>query len=162
MPDPEEVKRGIGVATGFIAYRIRSEFEVRRRLGRAGVSDEDVDATMVRLREMMLIDDAAFAGAFARDQMIGMKHGPIRVRNGLVKLGVDKEIAAAAIGEVLADHDTFETAMALGEKRWSNLQSVRDSETRRKRVYEFLVRRGYPFDESRSVVDELEKSIDRS
>ena len=67
MADPEDVKRGIGVATGFIAYRMRSEFEVKRRLKRAQLSDEDTAAVIAQMKDMRLIDDQAFAGAYARD-----------------------------------------------------------------------------------------------
>jgi regulatory protein len=158
MTDPEEVKRGVDVATGFISYRMRSEFEVRRRLRRAGLSELDVSSVIVRLKEMMLVDDSKFAGAYSRDQLLGMKRGPIRVRNGLSSLGVDKEIAAAAVEAVTAEHDTFELALNLGQRRWDKLGGSRDRSLRRKRVYEFLVRRGYPYDEARRVIDELERA----
>ncbi|MFV1979736.1 MAG: regulatory protein RecX [Rhodothermia bacterium] len=158
----EEVKRGIDVAVGFIAYRMRSEFEVRRRLKRARLDDEDVATVIARIKEMKLIDDRAFAGAYTRDQIIGRKRGPVRVKSGLTALGVSKEIAAVAIDEVVADHGTLAPAMELGEKRWGKLSRIRDQTSKKKRVYEYLVRRGYSFTDARHVVDELERTSGQS
>ena len=162
MASSQEVKRGVDVAVGFIAYRMRSEFEVRRRLKRARLNDEDVVAVITRIKEMKLIDDGAFAGAYTRDQIIGRKQGPVRVKVGLMALGVSKEIAAVAIEEVVVDHDTFAQAMVLGEKRWGQLSRIRDQTSRKKRVYEYLVRRGYSFADARHVVEELERASGQS
>ena len=162
MAGSEEVKRGIDLAVGFIAYRMRSEFEVRRRLKRARLGDEEVVVVIERIKEMRLIDDRAFAGAYTRDQIIGWQRGPMRVKSGLTALGVSKEIAADAIEEVFAEHDTAELAMALGEKRWGKLSRTRDQISRKKLVYDYLVRRGYSFADARYVVDELERTSGQS
>ncbi len=162
MPGSEDVKRGIDVATVFISYRMRSEFEVRRRLKRAHLSNEDAGIVIARMKEMKLIDDEAFAGAYARDQIIGKNRGPMRVTSGLLALGIDKEMSGAAIEEVVAEHDTFELAMTLGEKRWAKLDAVENLASRKKRVFEYLVRRGYTFGDSRRVIDELERTGGRS
>jgi regulatory protein len=102
---------------------------------------------------MHLLDDRAFAGAYARDQMVGKKRGPHRVRRGLSALGVDKELVERAILDVVESVDLFEQALESGRKRWRLLARVADQARRRKRLYDFLVRRGYDFELVRDVVD---------
>jgi regulatory protein len=153
--DPEDVQRGVEIATGFIAYRMRSEFEIRRRLKRANIEDEDADAVIERLTKMKLVDDRAFAGAYARDQIMGRKRGPLRVRRGLAGLGVSKDLADEAVSDVTASVDMFEQALDLGRKRWRLLAHVEDEARRRKRLYDFLVRRGYDFELVRRAVEHI-------
>lgn len=153
--DPEDVKRGVDVATGFIAYRMRSEFEIRRRLEQADISGDEANAVIRRLAEMHLVDDRAFAGAYARDQMMGRKRGPLRVRRGLAALGVSKDLVEEAISGVIESVDLFEQAVNLGRKRWRLLGRVGDDKRKRKRLYDYLVRRGYDFELVRKVVDQI-------
>lgn len=155
---PEDVKRGIDVASGFIAFRMRSEFEVFRRLKREGLDEADIATVIDRLKRMDLVDDQAFAGAYARDQILGRKRGPVRVRRGLISLGVDRELAESAVAGVTADHDIYSQALDLGRKRWNTLGRIADVRRRRKRVYDYLARRGYELDEIRAVLDQLERS----
>ena len=154
--DPDEVRRGVEIANVFIAYRMRSEFEVRRRLKRENIEAEEADAVVAELVRMRLLDDRAFAGAYARDQMLGRKRGPLRVRRGLSALGIHKELAAEAVDEVAESLDLLEQAFELGQKRWANLSRKVDSARRRKRLYDYLVRRGYTYEQARTVVDRLE------
>lgn len=151
-----DAERAFQVATGFIAFRMRSEREVERRLKRAEFAPDTISSTLRRLKEVGLVDDGAFAGAYCRDQMIGKGRGPIRVRRGLVQLGVAGELAEAALQSVLEMHDPLEKATALAEKRWASLARVTDIRQRRKRVYDFLIRRGYQHADARTAVDRLE------
>ena len=154
--DPDEVRRGIDIANVFIAYRMRSEFEVRRRLRKTGLAGDVIDAVIEHLSESGLINDRAFAGAYARDHMIGRKRGPVRVRRGLAALGVSESIAAEAVSEVVESLDMSEQALGLARKRWQQLGRIDDLSKRKKRLYDYLVRRGYPYDQVRSVMDEIE------
>ena len=154
--DDDELKRGIHIATGFIAYRQRSEFEVTRRLRRASISDTVVPQVLSRLRDNGLIDDRAFAAAYTRDQMHLRSRGPARVRNGLLKLGVARDLIDEALKEAFAGQDPLQKAVEAGTKRWARLSDV-EGRKRRKRVYDYLVRQGYPFDVARRAVDVIQK-----
>ena len=94
--------------------------------------------------------------------MIGRKRGPVRVELGLRALGVSKELAQSAIGQVLADHDVLAEALLLGEKRWKRLRATSDVLVTKKKVYDFLVRRGFQRSTAGSVIDRLEKEYDES
>ncbi len=157
MPDVDEVKRGIDVASGFIAYRMRSEYEVRRRLKRAQITDEASVEAIERLKEMGLVNDRAFAAAYARDQISRLKRGPLRVANGLRTLGVSKEFTQAAVAETVAQNDPFEIAFSAAQRRWAQLSRIDDVRKRKKRVYEFLVRRGFEYGDARKITDTLER-----
>lgn len=151
-----ETERAFQVATGFIAFRMRSEREVERRLKRADVGPATIETTLRRLKDVGLVDDRAFAGAYCRDQIVGRGRGPIRVRRGLASLGVGADLAEEAIQSVLEEHSPLEKAVSLAEKRWMILARISDERQRRKRVFDYLIRRGYQHADARTAVDRLE------
>src|SRR5262245_53087733 len=54
-------QRALDLALGFLGYRPRSDREVRDRLARAGYAESTTLTVLERLRELKLLDDAAFA-----------------------------------------------------------------------------------------------------
>ena len=160
--ESEDLRRAIDIAVNFIAFRARSETEVRRRLRKADFSSEIEDFAVDRLKEMRLLDDKAFAGAYARDQILGRKRGPIRVKLGLRSLGVNDSIAVDAVETVLADVDQVEQASNLVERRWKRIRETSTALATKKKIHDFLVRRGYSHSTARLVVDRLEQIHDES
>jgi regulatory protein len=74
----------------------------------------------------------------------------------LAKRGVERNVADAAIVEVLHDDEVDEAANIerVARKKLRTLQSL-DQETRRRRLYAYLARRGYDVDDVRRVVSAL-------
>ena len=124
-------------ALNFLGYRARSEREVRDRLRRYGYGEETVGGVIERLRELGYLDDAEFARLAAREK--ARKYGPRRVSDELRRSGVDVEIAREAVEEEFAGRSELETAFSAASRRYNRGGS--DAEARR--VYGFLMRRGY-------------------
>lgn len=153
----DSTSRAVDIGIGFIAYRMRSEFEVRRRLRKAAFEPGIIDRTIDRLAEMNLINDDAFAVAFARDAMLGCRRGPLRVRHDLQRLGVARETALKAIDEITEQTDLMKTATALAQSRWRQTRHIADLKKRTRRIYDFLVRRGFSFNVARDAVAGLKE-----
>ena len=90
-----------------------------------------------RLRELGYLDDAQFARLQARAK--ARKYGPRRVSVELRGSGVDCEIAREAVEEEFAGRPELEAAFSAASRRYNRGGS--DAEARR--VYGFLMRRGY-------------------
>ena len=127
----------MGRALNLLGYRARSEAEVRERLGRYGYAGETVEAVVVRLEELGYLDDAEFARLKAREK--ARRYGPRRVSVELRKSGVGEELARKAVEEVFTGRSEVGEARSAAARRYNTLGS--DAEARR--VYGFLVRRGY-------------------
>ncbi|HKA32678.1 MAG TPA: regulatory protein RecX [Candidatus Binatia bacterium] len=136
--DAEEVYNR---ALRFLAYRPRSEAELRARLARAGFSPQEIEGALAKLRGLKLLDDEAFARSFARDRIENRGYGPLRIERELRFKGVAK----AVIAEVLKDSFDRERdnarARALLERRFRG-QDLHDLKTARRAVA-YLRRRGY-------------------
>src|SRR5690349_3533751 len=70
------------------------------------------DVVSGRLRELGMIDDAAFAGTLVRDRVRLRPQGARRLASELRQKGVDEETARAAIRETMEGEATDERELA--------------------------------------------------
>jgi regulatory protein len=155
----EEEARALRVfdrALDLLALRARSTRELHRHLVRKGEEAAHVDAAVARLTALGLLDDAAYARQYARAKVTGPGFSRRRLQAELARRGVAREIADEAITDVLGDDeiDTAEILERVAEKKFRTLMKL-DPETRRRRLYAFLARRGYDSDEIIRVLDKL-------
>lgn len=125
-------------ALNVLGYRARAEGELRERLLRAGYAPETVETVVGRLRELGYLDDAEFARNSAREK--ARKYGPRRVYGDLRKSGVGEELAREAVEGQFSEDSELEAAQSAAGRRYNKSER---SDVVARRVYGFLVRRGY-------------------
>ena len=127
----------MGRALNLLGYRARSEAEIRQRLGRYGYAGETIEAIVGRLEELGYLDDAEFARLKAREK--ARRYGPRRVSIELRKSGVGEKLAQEVVEEEFAGRSEVGEARSAAARRYNG----RGSDAEARRVYGFLVRRGY-------------------
>jgi regulatory protein len=127
-------------ALHFLGYRARSRSEVRERLRRYGYGEETVGAVIERLEELGYLDDEEFARTVVREK--ARRYGPRRVSADLRRSGVDAELAQGIVEEEFAERSEVEAARSAAARRYNR----RGSDAEARRVYGFLMRRGYSAD----------------
>ena len=140
-------------ALNFLGYRARSEKEVRDRLRRYGYGEETVEEVVVRLKELGYLDDEDFARLVVREK--ARRYGPRRVSAELRKSGVDAKLAQGVVEEEFAGRSEIEQARSAAARRYNRGGS--DAEARR--VYGFLVRRGYSAEVCAEVAREYREAL---
>ena len=135
----------------FLAYRPRSEAEVRRRLAR-NYPDEVIAPLLETLLRQGLIDDLAFAQQWRTSREQSRQRAQRLIRMELLRLGVSSDV----IAESLEGFDEHANAVLAGERQARRLagRGVTEEEFRR-RVGAHLQRRGFGFSLVRQVVQEL-------
>ena len=124
-------------ALNFLGYRARSDKEVRDRLRRYGYREETIEEVVGRLKELGYLDDEDFARLVAREK--ARRYGPRKVSADLRKSGVEAELAQSVVEEEFGTRSEIDEARSAAARRYNRGGS--DAEARR--VYGFLVRRGY-------------------
>jgi regulatory protein len=132
-----EMALAMNRALHFLGYRARSRREVRDRLRRYGYGEETVEVVIRRLEELGYLDDEEFARTAAREK--ARRYGPRRVSADLRRSGVDAELAQDVVEEEFSERSEVEAARSAAARRYNRGGS--DAEARR--VYGFLMRRGY-------------------
>ncbi len=125
-------------ALNVLGYRARSEGELRARLFRAGYAGETVEEVVERLRDLGYLDDEEFARSAARDR--ARKYGPRRVYGDLRRSGVGEELAREAVEGEFSEESELAAARWAANRRYNTGER---SDAVARRVYGFLVRRGY-------------------
>ena len=131
-------------ALHLLAVQARSSRDLKRRLIQKGEPAPYVDRAIERLTSVGLLDDAQFARQLARSKAVGQGASKRRVQQEMFKRGVARDVADEAIVDVFEEEavDETENAAAAARKKLRTLGNV-DAETRRRRLYGFLARRGY-------------------
>jgi regulatory protein len=139
-----------------LARAPRSARDLRRRLLLKGEPEPDVDATIERLTAAGLLNDAAYARAFVRSKVSSQGFSRRRLQLELAKRGVARDVAEAAIIEVLEDEGVDESANLerVARKKLRTLKGM-DVETQRRRLSGYLARRGYDVDAVRTLLQTL-------
>lgn len=146
-------------ALDLLAGRPYSVRELRRRLIRKDVPVAEADAVVERLVAVGLLDDAAYAVAFTRSRLLGSGASSRRIRQELLRRGVAAELADSAIERVVADEEV-DLGRVIERVARKKLTSMGDLEplVLRRRLFAFLVRRGYDLDDVKRVVGELTRA----
>lgn len=146
----DEVARSTEAALHFLAYRARSEQEVRDRLKRGSFSPEAIDATIVRLNDWRYLDDADFARRWVESRARGKPRGQRLLQQELRQKGIDAETSKQVIAE--ADLDEVSAATELARKRLSTMAGE-DPVAIKRKISAYLARRGYGFDVARKALE---------
>lgn len=137
-------------ALRLLAYRPRSETEIRQRLARRGWPPELVQETIARLREQGLLSDAAFARFWVEVRDQSSPRGHRLLWQELAAKGIEREVARQAIANV-AEEDA---ALRAAQKKAQHLQGE-DYHIFRRRLGDFLLRRGFAYSTVRDTVERL-------
>src|SRR5438876_2085996 len=78
-----------------LARRSHSRFELRRKLGRRGYEEAEVDAAVARLVELRYLDDRSFAEGHVRRR--SATRGPLALSAELAARGIDRSLADGAV-----------------------------------------------------------------
>jgi regulatory protein len=103
VPDPDRAAYADGLA--MIARRELSEAQVRARLKRKGHEPDAIDAAVDRLKGVRAVDDRRVAVAAARTEAQVRSRGRGYVLRRLQFIGIAKETAEEAVGEVFGAID---------------------------------------------------------
>lgn len=119
------------------------------------MQEDEAAKILQQLREERFLDDRRYAGAFARDKSSMAGWGAAKIFFHLKMKRIDQEIIREALQGV--DSSKMEGRMreVLGLK-WKQLQKEEDVQKRKMKFLRFATGRGYGYEESLSVLEELE------
>ena len=126
-------------ALHLLSYRARSEDELCQRLLRAGYAAQTVDEVLKRLEELGYLDDEEFARELARSGA-RKRYGPRRIFGDLKRAGVGEEVARGVVEDEFGRRSEYEEALEISRQRYNTGEG---SDAQARRVYGFLMRRGY-------------------
>jgi len=146
----DEIEVAHDRALNFLSYRPRSSEEVRRNLHQKEFAEQAIETVIERLTGAGLLDDAAFARYWVDNRERFEPRSRRALRYELRQKGVPDPAIQAALDD-LDEEDAAYRAASARLRRYARA----DEETFRKRLGDFLARRGFGYEIVRDVLDRL-------
>jgi regulatory protein len=141
--DPQRTERAAyQKALQRLAVRDHSQEELRRALKRHGHAPADIEHALARLEKARLIDDRVFAERFAR-RALSRGLGGKRIGLALSQRGVPRDLARDGLNHARGETPEATVLDAVARAYWRRNARV-DREKRLRRLWAFLLRRGFP------------------
>ena len=148
-----ELKKAKGYALRLLKFRPRASDELRRRMLDKGFEPGMVAGIIEDLTGAGFLDDAAFARAWVQYRL-NKSMGFRRIAMELAEKGVSQDLVDAAFRQVMGHVDELEVVRRLAEKRAVKYHDI-DPLKRRKRLMDYLVRRGFGMDAIMKVIRKI-------
>lgn len=140
-----------------LKFRLRSEKEIAERLKEKKFEEEIIKETVGFLRDKGFIDDSVFTKAWIESRIkkpIGLR----KIREELKLKGIDKEEINKSIAIIKDNYSETEVVKEVALKRLSRLKGT-EANVARRRLYAYLLRRGFSTDIVLDVINQLCKQI---
>ncbi len=125
----------------YLSYRARSESEIRQNLRKHEIPEAVIDETLEKLRGDGFANDNQFAAAWVENRSTFRPRSRRVLAMELRQKGLDDETVRSAVAGV----DEAALAYEAARKRVSRLKGLEWNEFRKK-LSEFLARRGFPYE----------------
>jgi regulatory protein len=145
----ESETRAKNIAINYISYRPRSSKEVIVHLGKKGFESGCVENITRHLQSIKMIDDDKFAHAFIRDCLKRKPMGRALLRQQLLIKGISSSMADKVLMELVSPQSQQASALRAAKRKIQLTQHLKtkiDSEKRKKRILDFLLRRGFSYE----------------
>ena len=137
-------------ALRFLGARARTAREVERRLEACEFGEAEIETTLLRLRELGLVDDAAFAGEFVRTRLATKPVSRAHLRAQLLQHETAEDAIEAALSGVNEEQETG----SAGEiaRKYARQYAHLPPDEREELVLRRLIARGYTYDDARAAL----------
>jgi regulatory protein len=132
-----------------LSYRGRSEKELESRLRKKGFTKTVASSTIGYLKQTGLIDDKALAETLKREALTTKLLSQSGAKRFMLTKGIPRDVVDSIFSN--DKNEDFENASKLADKKLKVLKNY-SSDTARRRLYNFLFRRGYSTDTIISVL----------
>ena len=156
--EPDKIRaRARNNAYALLRIRPRSEREIRDRLKLKGYGQELVEDIIAGLKNIGDIDDSKFARAWLESRMNFNPVGDVVLKHELQVKGLSDAIIADTLQYKSENYDEYGIALSMAGERFEKLKKL-DRHKAAKRLYDFLLRRGFAYDVVNKVIGEIIKS----
>ncbi len=149
-------ERAVQQALLFLSYRARSESEIRQNLRKHEMPEEVIEETLARLRQDGLANDGQFAQAWVENRSTFRPRSRRMLAIELRQKGLDDEAVSSALEAVDDEPLAYEAA----KKRAPRLKALEWADFRKK-LSEFLARRGFSYSVIAPVVTRIWNEVQK-
>lgn len=153
-PDEEATKKARSYAFRLLAIRPRSRKELRDRLAKKDFPCQVIDSLIDDFTSRGFLNDEKFAKEWIQSRLNNNPKGFYLLKNELRQQGVSQQEAEQAIEEAKEKVDEKTIALEIAKNKKRRFSGL-DKEKAKRRVYDFLNRKGFKTSTIYEVIKEL-------
>ena len=140
----------------FLGRRPHSASELRVKLMQKGYEKELIKEVIEYLNQKNYLDDFSFAKQFLKDRLELKGWSKRRLKSELIKKGINTDVIEKILQENYDENKEIENAMNAARKKLKSLKTKsNDAVVLKNKLSSFLGLRGYNYDITKEVCDEL-------
>jgi regulatory protein len=152
----EQGRRAKEKALRLLSVRSRSRQELTTRLKQAKFTPAAVESAVAEMARLGFLDDADFAKAWGRNRTATRPVGAFMLRQELRQKGLIDQDIEEGVQAAFQEKSEAEVARTLACRRKKTLAGLPEDKAR-KRLQDFLLRRGFSWDLISAVMEEWER-----
>lgn len=129
----------------YCKYQERSHSEVRNKLYELGFSTIIVDEQIAALIAADILNEERFAKSFARGKWRMLHWGKVKIRQQLKLKNISEYCVKKALIEI-PDDEYATKILELISKKWSELRNEKSKQTKKAKVYRYMLQKGFEQD----------------
>jgi len=149
----DEVAKAKRTVLHLLKYRARSQKEIIDRLRRKNFSQSTIDQVLDYCERLNLIDDKTFASSWLNSRL----RKPLGLRRIFYELkvkGISDQVIEEAQCKIKDKYNEYEVVSELAKDKFEKLSRLEPDKAKR-RVYSFLLRRGFSPDIVNEVINQI-------
>ncbi|HOW58839.1 MAG TPA: regulatory protein RecX [Candidatus Omnitrophota bacterium] len=151
----EKHKQATITSLRLLAASPKSGQELKKKLTEKGYPDEIICRVLEELGVQGILDDNAYAKDLVNRLTQGKSSGKYKVAFELKRHGVPEAIRNELLESITPDQE-FDRALEQARMKWMGWATL-EPPKRKKRLYDFLIRKGYDFQIAQEVLRKLMK-----
>lgn len=140
-------------AVKFITPRMRSRKEIEDRLIKYGYEGRLITKVIQWLESLNYVDDNKFMEMWIKERAL-KNYGRIRIEQELSQKGFERAEIREKISKIYPDEEEFKRAFEIGKKKLKSFQGLNGA-SRKRKLWRFLLSRGFSYDLSEEVCRDL-------
>ncbi len=140
----DEIRKAFNRALHYLGFRMRSEYEVKKKLLELGYGEAIILEALVKLKSLGFLNDETYSEALLQTRKSSSSKGPKAIQQEMQKKGIGKELQIKVL-ESYSEDEQIKIATKLAEKTANSNRSVAPAQLKQK-IQNALLRKGYSFD----------------
>ena len=133
----------------------KSRKDLAKKLSEKGYDNEVIRQTLEELEAKGILNDRAYAENLVSRHLYGRPSGVRKISFELKRRGISSKLQEELLTPLSGEQET-QRAWDAATQRWERFKRI-PIENRKRRVYDFLLRRGFEFQLVRDIIETLEK-----
>lgn len=154
-PEQGQAKQAMITCLRALAASPKSSRELRRKLEGKGYPAKIIDQALNNIEAQGILNDTVYAKDLQARLISGKRVGRHKIAFELKRHGISKKISTALL-ETISHKDEADRALEQAQWKWSCWSRV-EPQKRKKRLYDFLIRKGYDFQIAQDILQKISK-----